>query len=393
MTLVLRIIPFFSVFEVSLKSRVAKKETLRPCWRRQPGLSILLLGEGEEACLKLLGEAYPLATAALAILCVLVGVALSAAAALRYALVFPLQPHQLPTSPLTTSEEKLAERLRSDVEAIASVPHNVAHYEELENSAATIEAHLGALGYAVQRQFYTLSCGTRVRNIHVVLAPSEPQGVRLPTYVIGAHYDSPDDSPGANDNGTGVAALLKIARMLQSHQPKAHRLRLVFFVNEEAPYCKTPQMGSWQFASWLKDSGEEVRGMMALETLGYFSNEPGTQAFPFPFNYVYENRGNFVAFVGLPRARALTRRAVRSFRRHTGFPTIGGIAPGFIPGIDLSDHWSFNEFGFPALMVTDTAPFRNPYYHKPFDRPDTVDYAQLARITSGLAAMIKELAD
>ena len=121
------------------------------------------------------------------------------------------------------------------------------------------------------------------------------------------------------------------------------------------------------------------------------SNEPGSQLFPAPFGLIYPDTGNFVAFVGLPGSRAFVHRAVRAFRRHANFPAIGGVAPGFVPGIDLSDHWAYRQFGFPALMVTGTAPFRNPFYHTPADLPHTVDYASLARITAGLAETLKEL--
>ena len=121
--------------------------------------------------------------------------------------------------------------------------------------------------------------------------------------------------------------------------------------------------------------------MIALETLGYFSDAPGSQRFPPPFGIVYPDKGNFIAFVALPGARSFLHASLAAFRRHAAFPSIGGLAPGFIEGIDLSDHWSFHQFGFPALMVTDTAPFRNPHYHQPTDTPEKVDYASLARIT------------
>ena len=216
-------------------------------------------------------------------------------------------------------------------------------------------------------------------------------GPATPTLVIGAHYDSPDDSPGANDNGTGVAALLEIARGLKSRE-MSHRLRIVFFVNEELPWGKTPEMGSWQHAKALKASGEHVVGMLALETLGYFSKEPGSQKFPFPFGLIYGDRGDFVAFVGMPTGRRFVHDFVQTFRTKSPVPSIGGVAPRAVEGIDLSDHWAYDQFGFPAAMVTDTAPFRNPYYHQRFDTPDKVDYAMLARVTDGLILTIASMA-
>lgn len=232
--------------------------------------------------------------------------------------------------------------------------------------------------------------GQSVRNIEVVIEPAS-QEANASTYVVGAHYDSPDDSPGANDNGTGVAGILELARLLRDLRPERHRLRLVLWVNEEAPYGKTPDMGSWQHAKRLKDAGERIEGAIALETIGFFTDEDGSQEFPPPFGMIYPHRGNFIAFVGLIGARPLVHRTLASFRRHTKFPSIGGVAPGFLRGIDLSDHWAYHQFGFPAMMVTDTAPFRNPYYHQLDDLPDNVDYESLARVTKGLERVIREL--
>ncbi|MEO1398197.1 MAG: M20/M25/M40 family metallo-hydrolase [Pseudomonadota bacterium] len=246
-----------------------------------------------------------------------------------------------------------------------------------------------------ETQSFVVDGNTPVRNIVVCLKAdpaSSAQDVRADTIVIGAHYDSAGHSPGANDNGTGVAALLEICRDLVDYRPANRNVKLVFFVNEEAPYCKTPDMGSWRCAEMLIDRGENIIGMMALETLGYFSDASGSQHFPFPFNHIYDDRGDFVAFVGLPKGRGFTHAATRAFRETQAFPSIGGIAPSFVSGIDLSDHWSFNAFGIPALMITDTAPFRNPYYHRLDDVPANVNCGALARITDGLIGMIKTLA-
>jgi hypothetical protein len=313
-----------------------------------------------------------------------------ATAAVWYCIVFPRQPVRGAPPPLSARELALAARLEPHVHAVASRPHNLAYYAELEAAACYIESAIEELGLEARPQVYEIE-GRSVRNIEIVFEP-ERIGAAEATYVVGAHYDSPDDSPGANDNGTGVAALLEIARLLRGLKPRRHRLRLVFFVNEEQPYGKTPDMGSWRHAKQLSDEGERVAGMMALETLGYFSQEPGSQLFPQPFGLIYPDTGNFVAFVGLPGSRAFVHRTVRAFRRHTSFPAIGGVAPGFLPGIDLSDHWAYRQFRFPALMVTDTAPFRNPYYHSVADLPHTVDYPSLARITIGLACVLEALA-
>lgn len=311
-------------------------------------------------------------------------------ATIRYCVVFPRQPFIGAPPALTDSTRALSARLETHVRAVASRPHNLDYPEALEASAGYIETTLAELGYSPRAQVYRVG-NAEVRNIEVVIEPIPTAGKPTQTFVIGAHYDAPDDSPGANDNGTGVAALLELARSLKD-TANSQRLRLVFFVNEEQPYAKTADMGSYQHAKALRERGECVSGMIALETLGHFSTQPGSQRFPFPFGLLFPDIGNFVAFVGMPRGRSLVGACVKTFREHTAFAAIGGVAPAFIEGIDLSDHWAYNHFGFPACMVTDTAPFRNPFYHTPFDTPDTVDYPNLARVTAGLHTMISHLA-
>jgi hypothetical protein len=307
----------------------------------------------------------------------------------RYAVVFPRQPFRGPLPAADAATNALAARLRTHVATLAATPRNIGTPQALENAARYIEQELIRAGAPPRLQTFDVD-GVEVRNIEVVLDPPDG-GPRAATIVIGAHYDSAEGTPGAHDNATGVAALLELARALGSSSPGRARLRLVFFVNEEQPYGKTPDMGSWQHARRLRDSGEAVTGMIALETIGYFSERPGSQAYPPPFGLVYGDVGNFIAFVGMPRARSFLRRALAAFRAETPFPSIGGVAPGFLEGIDLSDHWAYDRFGIPAFMVTDTAPFRNPYYHEPNDLPETVDYESLARVTAGLERMLRRI--
>jgi hypothetical protein len=317
-------------------------------------------------------------------------IAVIAVATVRWFIVHPRQPWQKPLPALSDADRACAVRLETHVRAVASRPHNMVYAIDLEAAARYIERTLAQVGHAPRAQEYRVN-GQPVRNIEVVIEPRQ-SSPDAPTYVIGAHYDAPDDCPGANDNGTGVAALLELAARLAEFRPTSHRLRLVFFVNEEEPYGHTPDMGSYRHAQALKGAGERVVGMFALETLGHFCDVAGSQRFPFPFNLLLPDRGNFVAFIGMTRGRALAARTLRAFRATTQFPAIGGVAPGFIEGIANSDHWSYDTFGYPALMVTDTAPFRNPFYHQTFDTPDTVDYASLARITDGLERTIRRLA-
>lgn len=309
----------------------------------------------------------------------------------RYYAYLPLYGHEGPLPPETKEEEALAAQLREHVIAVASVPHNMDHPEALEASAVYIERSLAGLGYAVERQEYSVTGQKvdKVRNIHVALGSSREN---RPSFVVGAHYDSAGTAPGANDNGSGVAALLELARLLRDHEPSRHVLRLVFFVNEEPPSFGTEMMGSMQFARMLA-ARETVTGMISIETIGAYYEEPGTQRFPTPLNFVYRDKADFITFVGMPLGRGLVHRALGSFRRHTAFPSIGGVAHSFIRGIAWSDHASFDQLGIPALMITDTALFRYAHYHKPTDTPDKLDYNRLARVTKGIERMLREIVE
>jgi len=311
------------------------------------------------------------------------------AATAWYMLGLPGKSFSGPQPPATRNERTLAERLKRHVIAIASKPHNVAHYAELERAAAYIEAELTALGYEAQRQVFETD-GRPVRNIEVVIPAAKGNGSNS-SLVVGAHYDSDGDAPGANDNGTGTAAVIELARLLKDMVPEDKSLRLVLFVNEEAPYYRTDKMGSLRYARSLKERGERVAGMISLETIGFFSDAPGSQKYPAPFGLLFPPTANFLSFVAMPGSRTFLHEVVAAFRRNTKFPTVGGTAPDRFAGIGWSDHWSFWRLGYPAVMVTDTALYRYPYYHTPEDTPEKVNYDKLARITIGLEHTIRDL--
>ena len=289
------------------------------------------------------------------------------------------------------AEDALAAALRAHVTAIASRPHNVSHPAELEAAARYIECQLAQLGYEVECQEYT-AAGAPVRNIAVAIPAVGPGAASAGALVVGAHYDSYLNAPGANDNGTGVAALIEIARALRGSSPGASPIRLVFCVNEEPPFFDTPDMGSRRYAAWLAARGVAVSSMLSLETLGAFSDAPGSQTYPAPFGRVFPDRANFVAFVGTIGSRQLLSRAIASFRQHSDVPSLGGIAPALVQGVDWSDHKSFAERGIPALMITDTALYRYAHYHTPADTPDKIDYVTLARLTHALTQVVRDLA-
>ncbi len=323
-------------------------------------------------------------------------VAVVTGGAIYYMAGVPGRSYRGPLAPLTEDERALVPRLKGHVVAIASREHNVAHYDELEKSARYIETTLESYGYAVNRQRFDaddfVAGSRRVRNIEVVIEPRDA-GPATETIVVGAHYDSAPGAPGANDNGSGAAAVTELARLLVDLKGSAaRRIRLVLFVNEEPPYFRTEQMGSFQYASALAARKERVVAMYSLETIGYFSDKPASQRYPSLFGLIFPDRGDFLAFVGTLAARPLVRASIASFRAHTQFPTIGGVAPSSIPGIDWSDHWAFTVKGFPAIMLTDTAPFRYPYYHTAFDTPDKVDVERLARVVKGIERMVRDAA-
>ena len=208
--------------------------------------------------------------------------------------------------------------------------------------------------------------------------------------VVGAHYDSVYGSPGANDNATGVAALLEMARSSKEWIP-ARTLRFVAFVNEEPPYFQTDNMGSRVYARRCRERGENITAMYSLETIGCYSDAENSQIYPFPFKLFYPTRGNFLGFVGNTSSRSLVRKSIRIFRENSAFPSEGIAAPGGLTGIGWSDQWSFWEEGYPGVMLTDTAIFRYKHYHKMADTPDKIDYERMARVVDGLTRLLADV--
>ncbi|HXZ52923.1 MAG TPA: M28 family peptidase [Burkholderiales bacterium] len=303
-----------------------------------------------------------------------------------YMTATPGATHRGPLPPLDPDGRRLAENLRKHAVGVASEEHNVAHPAALERSARYIEKTLSALGYAVSRQEFGTR-GVKVRNLEV----SKGSGTRV--VVIGAHYDSATDAVGADDNGSGVAALLELARFLRTFEPAPGlEVRLVFYVNEELPWFATGDMGSFVHATGLAKDGKDVAAMLSLETIGWYSENFDSQRYPFPFSLFYPSKGNFVGFVANLRSRGLMHRVVGTFRRAVAFPSEGVAAPESIPGIGWSDQWAYWKYGWPALMVTDTAVFRYPHYHTLRDTPDKVGYERLARVVIGLESVLRDLA-
>lgn len=280
-----------------------------------------------------------------------------------------------PLPPLSPAQRDLAERLEAHVRRLAH-PRNLLFYEQLERTRAYLVQHL--VGYEVRQHGFEAE-GAEFYNLETFC-----EG---PFVVVGAHYDSVLDCPGANDNASGVAAVLELARMLRG----VKGVRFVLFANEEPPFYRTPEMGSRRYVEELEG---DVRAMLCLETVGYYTNEPGSQSSPFPG---MPTVGNFVAFVGDAQSTALTRQLVGAWRQEVPFPSLAvaptpALEPLFMEaGMGMSDHHNFWDRGIPAVMITDTVFYRYAHYHELTDTWEKLAYEPFARVVEGLATVLARI--
>jgi hypothetical protein len=283
--------------------------------------------------------------------------------------------------PLDPYQARLRDNLKAHVEMLAGTigERNMEHYEALNKAADYIRQTLESREYKVSEDSYEAG-GKKVRILYTTV---EGSGHPTEPFVVGAHYDSVLGSPGANDNATGVAAVLELSRILKTDTP-VRPIMLVFFPNEEPPYFQTKDMGSLRFAQGFHQGIARFHGMMSIETIGYYSDQPSSQKYPSIISSMYPSTGNFIGFVGDTKSRGMVKAAITEFRLKTHFPAEGASLPGAIEGVGWSDHWAFWQIGVPAIMVTDTAVFRYPHYHKSTDTPDKVDYDRTARVVLGL---------
>ena len=303
--------------------------------------------------------------------------------------MMPGDSYDGPLPAVTPAQVSLAEEMRGHVQVLAGRigerhvfrPHSLAAAEDY------IAASLARAGYRVEWQTFPVS-GVQCSNVI-----AELKGTTLPEeiVVVGALYDSFAGCPAANDNGSGTAATLALARHF-SGRPMARTVRFVLFVNEEPPFFWTDEMGSLVYARSCKAKGENIVGMLSLETMGYFTDVDGSQNYPPPVGVAYPKKGNFIGFVGMGEAEEFVKRCVAAFRASVDFPSEGAALSSFVPMVAASDHWAFWKQGYPALMVTDTAPYRYPHYHKATDTPDKLDYERMARVVTGLVGVVEELA-
>ena len=259
----------------------------------------------------------------------------------------------------------------------------------LNAAAEFISQRLALFGYEVTAQPY------QVRDLAVRNILAERRGTEQPdrVIVIGAHYDSVVGSPGADDNASGVAVLLELARL---HAQTGFRktVRFAAFTLEEPPFFRSRHMGSRIYARSLKERGEQVEAMLCLESVGYYSQKQGSQSFPFLVFWLrwrYPTTGNFITIVSNADSQPLQTQVRDVLTAHMDLPVETYTGPWWIPGVDWSDHGSFWSEGYPAVMLTDTALFRNPHYHRSTDLPDTLDYRAMTDLVRGLSRALTAL--
>ncbi|WP_460923666.1 M28 family peptidase [Pontibacter brevis] len=271
-------------------------------------------------------------------------------------------------------------QLKRHLEAITSTPEarNHRNLGALNQVADYIKTEFVALQGQVTEQVYQVD-GKNYRNI--ILSTGPKKG---PMLVIGAHYDVYGDQPGADDNASGVAGMLELARLLQQHK-LPFRVGFVAYTLEEPPYFRTEHMGSYVHAKSLKEAQAEVMGMVSLEMIGFFSDAKNSQSYPLaPMKLKYGTRANFIAVVQKFANGDFGTKFTRNFKRKATLPVESLTAPASVPGVDFSDHLNYWHFGYNALMITDTSFYRNNNYHKKTDTLATLDIARMAQVVEGV---------
>lgn len=280
------------------------------------------------------------------------------------------------------------ETLRSHVVMLSeTLPPRRGTEADLQPTINWLEQQLAQYG-DLQRQSYA-AAGQQFHNLILEFGPDTGK-----TLVIGAHYDTHGGLPGADDNASGVAGLLELARLL-STTPLQRRVTLVAYTLEEHVFYATPFMGSYVHAKMLKDKNTEVDLMVSLEMIGYFSDQPDSQLFPVSWlKYFYSDRGDFISVIGNARNMSAVRSVKSSFLRSVGneLPVYSLNAPlSLVPGIDSSDHRNFWIMDYPAVMVTDTAYNRNLAYHTPQDTADRLDYNKMASVVKATYQLVLDM--
>jgi len=284
---------------------------------------------------------------------------------------------------MKTELSEIKKGMELDIEYLQNLgPRNSENdisYKQLRQCEEWIKRRWESQGYVVRKHTFSIK-RKEYSNLEI-----EIKGHTLPSeiIIISAQYDTLPDSPGANNNGSGMAILFQLSQLLKKHTPD-RTLRLLNFVNEEDPFFGTEMMGSYQYAKSCRQRGEDIRVMLSLDALGIYKDEPGSQRLPFPFSLFYPDRGNFLAFIGNLRSRKYMVEVSRGFKKGSSFPIQAGVAPEWAKGGAWSDHSSFWKFGYPGIMVTDTGGFRSPSHTTQEDTMEKLNFEAMSRIVIGM---------
>jgi hypothetical protein len=283
-----------------------------------------------------------------------------------------------PKEPLPVNKD----RLYTDIAFLTSLTpaRNAFNLASLNKSAAYIHQEFRKISSRVIYQ--TFRVGHReYKNIICTVGPEN--GERI---VVGAHYDVCGDQPGADDNASGVAGLLEIARQVNEQKPELkYRIDFVAYALEEPPYFKTDEMGSAVHAKSLAEAGVKLRGMVCLEMIGYYSEQKNSQDYPVAaLKAIYPNKGNFISVVGNMGQGSMVKHLKKYMQAGSHIDVQSLTAPASVPGVDFSDHLNYWRYNYPAVMITNTAFFRNPHYHLESDTIETLDFDKMAEVVKGV---------
>ena len=279
--------------------------------------------------------------------------------------------------------EKLEAALLEHVKKLSvEIPKNSrSSYDSVKLSAEYIRGEFKKAGYRSAYQEYKIN-NMSFRNISAI---KEAANKRL--IIIGAHYDA-YFNPGADDNMSSVAVLLETAKAAFDLDP-SYSVNFVAFVNEEPPNFRTDTMGSYVYARNLKEEDADLEGAIILECVGFYSDKPASQTYPPLFGFFYPNKGNFLALISNFSSSKFAGTVEKAFKGSTSLPLKKAVTFDFVPGVDFSDNWGFWKVGYPAVMLTDTAFFRNPNYHSSHDTFETLDYQKMSEIVTTLTHFIE----
>ncbi len=279
--------------------------------------------------------------------------------------------------------------LQQHVISLTNSPR-MAEFENLRPPARYIHKHFkrnaGENGSVYYQPFKT-AIGT-VNNVIIDFGPDTKN-----VLIVGAHYDSWEGMPGADGNASGVAGLIELARLLSTRDDLPIRIQLVAYALAEGKYFGTRDMGSFRHARQLKQQRKHVVMMMSLDSIGYFSDQPRSQNYPYEFmRHFYPAEGNFIRITGRIQDILAVRKIKKSFKKVDDLAVRSLNAPEIIASVATSDNTSYWEQGFPAVLISDTAADRNPAYHTESDTAEHLDYGRMAKVVQGVGQAIMDMA-